>query len=148
MCLWQDEEDEDGEFDEEYDEGFSSEDEEIGDGWVGVDGERVMEGVRKRRAGRGEVPYEDRWDVDRDQLAKSRVNHGHSDVPQQPRQADNYPASAHNFPTSCTNSHGLGKRDAPVQLEPNGYHCVFRSNYPSLVTTRHHFSISSPDWQT
>lgn len=62
-----------GEFEEEFDEGFSSEEEEIGEGWVGVDGNRVLEGVRKRKAGRGEVAYEDRWEVDRQALNSKKV---------------------------------------------------------------------------
>ena len=58
---------------DEEDEGWSSEEELNGEGWVGVDGERVAEGIRKRRAGRGEVPYEDRWELDYDSLRNSKV---------------------------------------------------------------------------
>ena len=40
--------------------GWSSDDD-LGDGWVGVDGDKA-----RKRAARGEVPYEDRWEVDYD----------------------------------------------------------------------------------
>ncbi len=70
--MWADEEDE--EFDlQEEEEAYSSEEELGTEGWVGVDWERVADGMRRRKAGRGEVPYEDRWEVDREELAKRRV---------------------------------------------------------------------------
>jgi WD repeat-containing protein 48 len=60
--------------DMDEDEGYSSE-EEVGEGWEGVNGDRMVEGMRKRRAGRGEVPYEDRWEVDREELAQTKVRY-------------------------------------------------------------------------
>ncbi|ORY31816.1 hypothetical protein BCR39DRAFT_587333 [Naematelia encephala] len=68
--LWDDEDDDEdgsGGFDED-DDGYSTE-EEISEGWVGIDADRVGEGIRRRRAARGEVPYEDRWEVDKETLA-------------------------------------------------------------------------------
>ena len=81
--MWDDEDEEEDEDVEpasgggldvdEDEEGWSSEDEMGGDEWVGVDGDRVAEGMRKRRAVRGEVPYEDRWEIDHDALARTSV---------------------------------------------------------------------------
>ncbi|ORX37083.1 hypothetical protein BD324DRAFT_624711 [Kockovaella imperatae] len=68
--MWDDDEDEDaqGENDSPEDLGADEEaiwssDDDLGDGWVGVDGEG-----RKRRGPRGEIPYEERWEVDYDQI--------------------------------------------------------------------------------
>ena len=76
--------DEDEEEEESYHESeddWESEDEEIpAEGWHGVDTERVAEGLRRRRAGRGEVPYEDRWEVDTEAIAQSPVSF-HRDRP-------------------------------------------------------------------
>ena len=65
--MWDDDEDEDGDNETPEDlggeeEGVWSSDDDLGDGWVGVDGEG-----KKKRA-RGEVPYEDRWELDYEQL--------------------------------------------------------------------------------
>ena len=79
--MWDEDEDGDGEGEvegeegefEEDEEGYSSDENLGGDGWVGVDGDRVADGMRRRRAGRGEVAYEDRWEVDRDELLRRKV---------------------------------------------------------------------------
>lgn len=67
--MWDDEDEED--FDDEEDE-FSTE-EEISDDWVGANVDRVMEGLSRRKTARGEVPYEDRWEVDKEQLLHTKV---------------------------------------------------------------------------
>lgn len=59
------EEDED-EFDEDDEERIErdSSDEELEDEWVGVNGRK-----------KGEVPYEDRWEIDHEELTRSKVGH-------------------------------------------------------------------------
>jgi len=68
--MWADVDDEE---EEEEEEGYSSDEELDGEGWVGVDGDRVADGMRRRRAGKGEVHYEDRWEIDHEELAKRKV---------------------------------------------------------------------------
>lgn len=75
--MWDsDEEDEEGQGGYDYDDDeWESEEEDIStDGWIGVDAERIGEGLKRRRAARGEVPYEDRWEVDSDALGSSKVS--------------------------------------------------------------------------
>ena len=85
--VWDDDEDEDGFNDTPPDDtgtgngngngngaeadGWSSDDD-LGDGWVGVDGDKA-----RKRAARGEIPYEDRWEVDYD-AAQESVSHAMS----------------------------------------------------------------------
>ena len=70
--MWADENTEDDELEDEN-EGYSSDEELGGEGWVGVDVNRVADGMRRRKAGRGEVAYEDRWDINRDELSTIQV---------------------------------------------------------------------------
>ena len=65
--MWADEEDE--ELSDEDGESYSSDEELGGDGWVGVD----ANGDRRKGAGRGEVAYEDRWELDHEELARRKV---------------------------------------------------------------------------
>ena len=71
--MWADDEEEDEE-DGDEDEGYSSSEELGREGWAGVNGERVADGMRRRKAGRGEVPYEDKWEIDRDELTRRKVS--------------------------------------------------------------------------
>lgn len=61
--IWDDEDDEANDFEEDAPEDEpSSSDEEMAEGWIGVNGKKLRE-----------VPYEDRWEVDKAELAKSNV---------------------------------------------------------------------------
>ena len=71
--MWADDEEEDEE-DGDEDEGYSSSEELGREAWAGVNGERVADGMRRRKAGRGEVPYEDKWEIDRDELTRRKVS--------------------------------------------------------------------------
>lgn len=76
--MWDsDEEDEEGAGGYDYDDDdWESEEEEVpAEGWHGVDADRIGEGLRRRRAARGEVPYEDRWEVDTDALESAKVGY-------------------------------------------------------------------------
>ena len=81
--MWDEDEDEDemegenvnGNGNGDYDEWESDEEEVMPDGgWLGVDPERIGQGLSKRRANRGGVPYEDRWEVDTEALAQAKVS--------------------------------------------------------------------------
>lgn len=68
--MWDDEEDsEEGYRGPEDEDDWSSDEEDLPiEKLNGVSSDRVAEGLRRRKAARGEVPYEDRWEVDTDQL--------------------------------------------------------------------------------
>lgn len=58
------------------DDDWESDEEEIvpDGGWLGVDPERFAQGLSRRRANRGGVSYEDRWEVDTSALEHARVS--------------------------------------------------------------------------
>ncbi|KAK4684516.1 WD repeat-containing protein 48, partial [Tremellales sp. Uapishka_1] len=55
----------DDEDDLEDEESWSSEEEDLGDSWIGLS----TNGKGRRRPAKGEVPYEDQWEVDKEDLA-------------------------------------------------------------------------------
>lgn len=96
---------------------------------------------------RGEVPYEDRWEVDTEALAQNKVS---TLQPAHNPLTDN--AASRNYTSTISpNSYRLGKCPPPGKSEPNGNYRLLRPNYPRLVASRiyrRRRSFPFPYWYT